>query len=164
MFSYCCNSPVLYVDLCGHASAKIDLTDMDKDGDGVADEPSGPSGGGGIWNTFVGTMKAASKGLTMALGEKEGTQNHHFFSNKNKTYTPKYQEVVDEYGLDLDGEWNIRILSNHKGRHSNAYHTFMEDMLYEIHGIANGDLDEFLYGVGLLEDHIQENPWIPYAK
>ena len=45
MFAYCLNNPVMFKDLFGFAATKIDLTDQDKDGDGLPDEPSGASPG-----------------------------------------------------------------------------------------------------------------------
>lgn len=172
MFAYCRNNPVSRKDVSGTDDIEV----VDLDGNPTIDEDDIVGGGcdaqpvtgmcsGGVWSTFVTTMKNATKGLMMAMGEKEGTQEHHFFSNKNTVYTPRYEEiVVDKYGLDLNGKWNVRVLDNHRGRHTNKYHEFMECMLYEIDNIACGDLDEFLFGVGLLEDYIEGNAWIPYAR
>ena len=43
MFAYCINNPICLIDACGFVATKIDLTDQDKDGDGMPDEPAGVS-------------------------------------------------------------------------------------------------------------------------
>lgn len=34
---------------------------------------------------------------------------HHYATNKNKTYTPQFEEIANEYELDLNGDWNQDI-------------------------------------------------------
>ena len=70
-------------------------------------------------------------------------QTHHFATDKNKTYTQQFKDIVSNYGLDLDGDWNKESLP-HQGRHPNAYHDFILDSMQEIDNIANGDKDIFL--------------------
>ena len=45
MFAYCRNNPIIYIDFSGNVPTRIDLTDQDRDGDGVPDEPGGGAGG-----------------------------------------------------------------------------------------------------------------------
>ena len=45
MFTYCRNNPIIYIDFSGNVPTRIDLTDQDRDGDGVPDEPGGGAGG-----------------------------------------------------------------------------------------------------------------------
>lgn len=86
------------------------------------------------------------EGVPNAKGESEATkpnQVHHYATNKNKTYTQKFEEILNKYGLDLDDEWNKEILP-HQGRHPNAYHDFVYEQLQEIDAIAQGDKEIFL--------------------
>ena len=39
MFAYCLNNPAVRVDIAGRSGQYIDLTDQDKDEDGIPDEP-----------------------------------------------------------------------------------------------------------------------------
>ena len=71
-------------------------------------------------------------------------QDHHFLSNKSKTYTPKFKEVTNKYDLNLNGKWNIQNLENHVGRHTNNYHEYMLKQVQSFHKIANGNRDVFL--------------------
>ena len=93
MFAYCRNNPIRRVDRSG--SVEMDCFDQVDDEIDVMpgeDDLGYSSGGdsGSNWATFIDTMKSASSGLSMAFGEKTGTQNHHFLSNKHsKKYTAK---------------------------------------------------------------------------
>ena len=89
------------------------------------------------------------------------TQNHHVISNKHKTYTPKFKEITDRFGLNLADDWNIISLKDHSGRHTNAYHEYI---LERITDIANksANADEFLQGFQVLVDTLWSNPRIPY--
>jgi hypothetical protein len=49
------------------------------------------------------------------------SQDHHYMTNKSKTYTKQFEDIVKKYGLDLDESWNKDLLP-HQGRHPNAYH------------------------------------------
>ena len=68
--------------------------------------------------------------------KKKPLQNHHFATNKNKTYTPQMKEITDKYGLDLDGSWNKRLLL-HQGRHPNVYHEWVLKKMKIIDAKAN---------------------------
>ena len=85
---------------------------------------------------YVGdAVKSASKA--------KPNQIHHFATNKSKTYTHQFEEIVKKYGLDLDGVWNKEMLP-HQGRHPNKYHDFVLENLKNIDDIANGDVNAFL--------------------
>ena len=34
---------------------------------------------------------------------------HHYATNKNKTYTPQFEEIANEYEFELNGDWNQDI-------------------------------------------------------
>lgn len=162
MFAYCRNNPVSRIDIAG--TADLSYT-SDDDGNPFNDfgPASGGGGGGGTWDVFMRTMQSAANGLNMACGAREGVQKHHLLSNKNSKYKPKFRKVTDNYKLSLDGDWNTVIMENHRGRHTNAYHEFMLDMVYFIDNVAQGSQGLFLEGFQLLADFVVQNNWIPYG-
>ena len=89
-------------------------------------------------------------------------QNHHFLSNKNKTYTPKFKEVTNKYNLNLNGKWNVQNLENHIGRHTNNYHEYMLQQIQSFDKIANGNKDVFMSLFDGLKDVISANQWMMY--
>ncbi|MBW8333124.1 MAG: FG-GAP-like repeat-containing protein [Prolixibacteraceae bacterium] len=70
-------------------------------------------------------------------------QQHHFATNKNKTYTPQMMGIARSYGLDLDGDWNKDIM-NHLGRHPNEYHEFVLAGMKKAAFEAGGDQARFI--------------------
>ena len=88
-------------------------------------------------------------------------ENHHIISNKNKTYTPRYTEITDQFGLDLNDSWNIIPLQNHHGRHTNAYHEYVLNTISEI-ASHSSDQTAFLKGFQVLVDALKNNPRLPY--
>jgi RHS repeat-associated protein len=60
------------------------------------------------------------------------SQMHHFATNKNKTFTPKFEEIAEKFGLDLDDAWNKLPVPGHSGRHPNDYHTWVLDQMNDI--------------------------------
>ena len=63
-------------------------------------------------------------------------QNHHFATNKNKQFTPEMQRIAEEYGLNLNDDWNTMSLP-HQGRHPNAYHQWVLENMYDIRNTPN---------------------------
>ncbi|MGQ9683063.1 MAG: RHS repeat-associated core domain-containing protein [Anaerolineae bacterium] len=49
---------------------------------------------------------------------------HHWASDKNKTCTPRFQQILRRYGLSLEDDWN-KALMPQRGRHPNDYHEFV---------------------------------------
>lgn len=162
LFVYCGNDPLNRIDLSGDDSYKADngeLTDDEMDSWGGGGGPLT----GGIWSGLRQTLQHAADGLNMATGSHKGIQKHHVLSNKNKTYTPQYKEVTDRYYLELDPKWNVVEISDHSGRHTNAYHDFMLNGVCEVDSVAQGDVDLFLEGFEIIIDFLLENTWIMYA-
>ncbi len=91
------------------------------------------------------------------------TEDHHILSNKNSKYTPQFEKIVSEYGLDLDDDWNIIELPNHHGRHTSAYHEYV---LEQTKNIASNSktTDQFLAGFQTVVETIKKNPRMPYWK
>lgn len=81
----------------------------------------------------------------ISINEKHNLpkQTHHFATNKNKIYTPQIEEIVNKYGLDLNGDWNKSVMK-HLGRHPNEYHEFILQTLRQIDFEAAGDKQRFL--------------------
>ena len=93
--------------------------------------------------------------------ETKPNQVHHFATNKSKTYTPQFEEIVKKYDLDLDDEWNKDLLP-HQGRHPNAYHDFILESMKQFDEIAQGNKYIFLQLFNVLIKDIKENPDMLY--
>ena len=163
MFAYCLNNPARYVDSCGDAAVDI-FTD---DGE-IFDESDlyDRGGSGSAWDTFMQCLDDASSGLNAAMGVRNHSvsERHHLFSDKNKKYTPQYQEIADRYNYSLSQQENIVDLQGHHGRHTNAYHEFMLTSLRALEVYADGNTARFLEAILAIADYIRENPWLPYAR
>lgn len=81
--------------------------------------------------------------------------------NKNKSYTKQFKDIVSNYGLDLDGDWNKESLP-HQGRHPNAYHDYILDNMQKFDRIANGDKEKFLELFDKMKQNIIKNPDMLY--
>ena len=62
---------------------------------------------------------------------------HHILTNKSKQYTSAFNEIVEKYGLDLDGEWN-KVQIPHRGRHINEYHDWVLQEILKIDNAIGG--------------------------
>jgi RHS repeat-associated protein len=69
-------------------------------------------------------------------------QNHHFATDKNKQFSPEMQRIAEEFGLNLNDDWNTMSLP-HQGRHPNAYHRWVLENMYEIRNTPNMNPDLF---------------------
>jgi len=121
-----------------------------KAGDAVADSGAAAkvadSAGSGN-----GAAKAGKAGKAGKATDDLPNQVHHFATNKNKRFAPKFQKIADEYGLDLDGAWNKELMP-HRGRHPNAYHEFVLDNMSRAAREAGDDAARFLE---LFEKHVK---------
>ena len=88
-------------------------------------------------------------------------QIHHYATNKNKTFSPQFNEIAQKYGLDLDDPWN-KDLMPHQGRHPNEYHEYVLDNMKQYDNIAKGDKKVFLTLYDKMKEHILSNPEILY--
>jgi hypothetical protein len=94
---------------------------------------NGAVGAAGALNGLYNYSQAASGSGAGGKPEANGPtaqnrplQEHHFATDKSKTYTPRMKDIADRYGLDLDDVWNKELLP-HLGRHPNKYHDFVVD-------------------------------------
>lgn len=52
--------------------------------------------------------------------------DEYIASNKNKKYTPMFEQIANKFGLNLNDDWNIiYIISDYRGRRANKYHEFV---------------------------------------
>lgn len=70
-------------------------------------------------------------------------QIHHVMTNKGNTYATQMKSIAENYGLDLDGDWN-KISIAHTGSHPNAYHDWILNEMDDIVGLAGNDSKQFL--------------------
>lgn len=91
-------------------------------------------------------------------------QEHHFASNKNKTFTPEFKKITDKYDLDLNGSWNKEKLP-HIGRHPNEYHNWVLEQMKTIDAIPNMNQQNFInqFNIRIIQP-IKNNPDILYKK
>ena len=59
---------------------------------------------------------------------------------------------------------NIVPLENRRGRHTNAYHNFIADVIDHLGAYSNGSHDLFVKGMEALKDFVKEHSWLPYAQ
>jgi len=95
--------------------------------------------------------------------ENKPLQNHHYLTNKSKTYTKQFENITKKYNLDLDDTWN-KDLMPHQGRHPNAYHDYVLDQVKQFDEIAQGDKDLFLELMEGLKNGIKSNPDMLYKN
>ncbi len=85
-------------------------------------------------------------------------QKHHFASNKNNYWTPQFKKIADEFGLELNGEWNIESLPQ-RGRHPNLYHKFIFVGMKRASIEANGNTEKFLNLFEIyIKNPVRKNP------
>ena len=113
-------------------------------------------GGGALYlmgvslnNNFEAEQKAQealseSTAKLNALRKKcKPIQQHHFATNKSKKWTGDFEKIVEKYGLNLNGDWNIDKLP-HQGRHTDSYHGWVLKQIQQADSQANGDKGKFL--------------------
>ena len=84
-------------------------------------------------------------------------QVHHFATNKNKKYSPLFNEIVSRYGLDLDGDWNMERMKQ-RGKHPNRYHDHILFKIKKCDMTASGDVDIFIREFEQVKKKIMDNP------
>lgn len=109
------------------------------------------------------TQTDCGKSNTKEQEPTKPVQDHHFASDKSKTYTPQFEEITDKYGLDLDDDWNKKMLP-HQGRHSNEYHEYVLENMKQFDAVAQGDKDTFLQLFDGLKNEISDNPDMLYKN
>lgn len=97
-------------------------------------------------------------------GKSKPLQNHHFATDKNKTYTPLFEKIVSKFGLKLNADWNIRSLP-HQGRHPNMYHKWVLREMRKIENIPNIDQEAFKIQFEIrIINKVMDNPEILYKQ
>ena len=127
---------------------------------------------GGLGYAVSGELSSANRGLKqghiteMADNSSIPTkpeQVHHYATNKNKVYTPQFEEITQKYGLDLDEEWNKDLLP-HQGRHPNAYHEYVLESMKQFDYIAQGNKKTFIKLYENLKENVKANPDMLYKE
>ena len=84
--------------------------------------------------------------------------SHHLLSNKNRKWTPRYKEIADRYGLDLDEPWNM-IRIPQAGRHCTEYLKWSLDEAFRASLEAGPDKAKFLKLFRkYVRDEVRRNP------
>ena len=89
---------------------------------------------------------------------------HHFFTNKNKQYTKKFNEYFKKYGLSLDDPFN-KVYIRHKGSHPSKLWDLMYHRIKRADRYAKGDARLFTtYLQKNIFNTIIQNPDILYKQ
>lgn len=87
---------------------------------------------------------------------------HHFATNKSKTYTPQFNAIVNPYGLNLDQDWNKKLMAHH-GRHPNEYHNYVLESMRTIDSKLTGHKKmEFIAEFNKVKEIITKTPRMLY--
>jgi len=90
-------------------------------------------------------------------------QNHHFLTNKHKTFSKDFIRLIKPYNLSLNWNWNKQLM-RHSWRHAEKYHKFMLTQIENIHKIAKWNKNIFLKEFNKLKQYIIKNPDILQKK
>jgi RHS repeat-associated protein len=91
-----------------------------------------------IWFWIFGGQAVSNPGLQ--------TELHHFASNCNSTWTPRFQQIVSRYGLSLNDAWNLHPFSTqyHSGPHPEAYHQWVFAQMTRAASQAGNSVQKFI--------------------
>lgn len=108
-------------------------------------------------------LSSVSRSVTPSvLKEVAKTEIHHFVSNKNSVWTPKFDKILKKYKLDIDGDWNKELLP-HNGRHTENYLSWTYDQLKKCDQMSNGNSGSFLENFEkLIKSPVRNNPEVMY--
>jgi len=81
-----------------------------------------------------------------------------------RVLNPECQEILDRYDYPLKNKKNIIPLPYHRGRHTDAYHGFINSQVMKLDSLAMGNPVTFAEGMGILGKFIQKYPLLPYAQ
>lgn len=72
-------------------------------------------------------------------------QDHHFVTDKNKTHTDDFQEIIDtvDPGHTLNESWNKEVMP-HRGRHPGALWVWLKKRLEQVADEADQDWSRFI--------------------
>ena len=117
---------------------------------------------------IIGSMNGLNRGvyetkIRKAYNEKP-YQQHHFATNKNKTYTPEMKRIAEKYNLDLDGDWNKELLP-HMGKHPNYYHEWVIEQMRAIDNMLDMNQQKFIHQFEIkVKQPVRSNPEMLYKK
>ena len=97
-----------------------------------------------------------------------GYDDHHIIPHKNKKYSDGYRDILKDNKLgsfDLQNDRaNIISLKNHRGRHTNKYHSFIKKWVERNAVQYQGDIAGFREALKGLGRFLQRHPRMPYWK
>jgi len=107
---------------------------------------------------LIGGVRKIGKEIREEAAENLPLQMHHFATNKNRKWTPRFAEILREYGLNLDEAWNQERLPQ-RGRHPDAYHEWVLEEMRKIDKKAKGNREVFLkLFEQRVKQKVRENP------
>lgn len=119
------------------------------------------NGASGLANKFSGSNPSNIASETV---KTKPMQEHHFATNKSKTYSPEFSKITDKYSLNLDESWNKQLMP-HQGRHPNAYHNWVLQEFRNADYLAQGNQSDFLeYLNSAVFSKVQGNPDMLYSN
>ena len=117
--------------------------------------------------------EAIENGTLFTRRLRNNSRIHHIASDKDKIFTPQFEKLFKEGGLDLQSAWNRTRVPNHVGPHGKFYNNYvlerlqtavagksgtayrkaLLDELYQLRReIQNGDLGDLLRAGASLDD------------
>lgn len=90
-----------------------------------------------------GSAKPPKRTGKMATSIPKDYQYHHMMTDKNLTYTPKFEKAIAPLNLKLNESWNIWYMP-HRGSHPIEYHEWVLDHVTNIMNIKNITRDQFI--------------------
>ena len=136
----------------------------------IATEAASMVIGAGLAKNAVKGPKLASKADDLSDAARGAAkfkgkpmQLHHYATNKSRKYTKRFNEIAKKYNLDLDGEWNKKLLP-HQGRHPDVYHDYVLDRMRKIDRVARGNQKKFLKLFDTVKKQIDANPDMLYKN
>ena len=154
MFAYCLNNPCIYYDDLGKQATRIDLTDADKDGNGIPDEPAGADAGGGSsssGNPSGVQIVCGGSGKTVVVVENpndEKTEVHHIVEQCQRDKSGFSNEMIQESGNKVSVPYSLhRKISGHYSSKPN----FTNGLRVRDYLAGRSFEEQYLYGLDIID-------------
>ncbi|NTW42028.1 MAG: hypothetical protein HGA44_19470 [Cellulomonadaceae bacterium] len=108
-------------------------------------EPEPGAAGGGIKLPGSCLSDDAGNQLREAWMENGAVQDHHLATNKSQSWTPRFNDLLNEYfggAVTLDQPWNHTPMVQ-RGNHSPEYHRWVFENMQKAAEESNGDPEVF---------------------
>ncbi|WP_301331509.1 RHS repeat-associated core domain-containing protein [Solimonas sp. K1W22B-7] len=149
----CAMSPALCGELIGQITENSGAIAVKQSGDNCIAQSAADGAdtlrGIGIAMEFAGVAGAATKfaaaGVMGVAKKAAGGPIHHICTNKNCVsaltggpWTPRFAELFEKAGMNLENSLNKIVVAGHKGPHPEAYHQAVYDRLVSATQGLNG--------------------------